>query len=141
MTTRATPADQRASASARERTPPPTCTGTSTAVAMRPMTSRFTGSPVRAASRSTTWIHGAPSASPLLGLADRVVAEVGGPVVVPLLETHAAPTEQVDGGVEVHVTRARKLARSCWPARPDFSGWNCMAQTLPCSTPATTGPP
>ena len=49
--------------------------------------------------------------------------------------------EEVDGGVEVHARRPRKLARICWPARPDFSGWNCMAQMLSRSTPATTGPP
>ena len=45
------------------RTPPPVCTGTPTAAAMAAMTVRLTGSPVRAASRSTTWIHGAPAAA------------------------------------------------------------------------------
>jgi hypothetical protein len=43
--------------------PPPVWTGTATAAATASITGRLTGSPVRAASRSTTWIQGAPSAS------------------------------------------------------------------------------
>ncbi len=62
-TTRATPASTRASAAASSRTPPPVCTGTATAAAMAATTGRFAGSPVRAASRSTTWIHGAPASA------------------------------------------------------------------------------
>ena len=34
-----------------------------------------------------------------------------------------------------------KLASSSRPAVPDFSGWNCVANTLPRRTAATSGPP
>ena len=51
-----------AAASSSERTPPPawTLARPATAAATAATTGRFTGSPVRAASRSTTWIHVAP---------------------------------------------------------------------------------
>ena len=61
ITTLATPASSSASAENSSRTPPPDWTGTAMAAAMEATISRLTAIPVRAASRSTTCTHGAPS--------------------------------------------------------------------------------
>ena len=68
----------------------------------RAITARFTGSPVRAASRSTTWIHGAPAAAKRDGLLDRIVVIHGLAVVVALVEANAAPAQHVDGRIKIH---------------------------------------
>ena len=36
---------------------------------------------------------------------------------------------------------AMKAPSAARPVRLDFSGWNCVAHTVPDSTAATTGPP
>ena len=61
--TRSTPRFNASRAKAGVRMPPPSCTGTSTAATMRATASMFTGDPVRAPSRSTTWIRSAPIAA------------------------------------------------------------------------------
>ncbi len=65
ITTRSTPASSSASADAWSRTPPPAWTWTAApvAAAIAAMTGRFSGVPVRAASRSTRWTHRAPAAA------------------------------------------------------------------------------
>ena len=118
------------------RTPPPACTGTSTAAAIAAMRWRLAASPVRAASRSTVWIQGAPAATKRLGHRDGSSPWIALAVEVALHELHDAAAAQVDGRVEVHqptatatrppATNVRSAAR---PVRLDFSGWNCVAHT------------
>ena len=88
-------------------------------------------------------------------LRDGIVAVHRLAVVVTLVEPHTAATEQVDGGIQVHLVRSAasgpapghaatertKLSRICKPVAPDFSGWNCMATTWSRCTAATTLPP
>ena len=75
------------------------------------------------------------------------VVVVGGLLLeVALCQPHDPPVAHIDGRVEIHRAQPRqhastKLRSSCSPADPDFSGWNCVAHTLPRSTAATTGPP
>ena len=63
------------------------------------------GSPVRAASRSTTWIHWAPRGLELAGDAHGVVVVDGLGVEVALAQAHAVAAPQVDGGEEVRDRR------------------------------------
>ena len=63
ITTRATPASMSRSAASTERTPPPVSISQPTLRAMAATYSRLPASPLRAASRSTTWIQRAPAAS------------------------------------------------------------------------------
>ena len=60
MTTREAPASKAASAAATERIPPPNWT-LGPSEAMRRSVGRLRASPPKAPSRSTTWIHSAPS--------------------------------------------------------------------------------
>ena len=62
-TTRAAPASRSDPAASALRTPPPAWMREATVLAIASMTARFAGSPVRAASRSTTWIHSAPASA------------------------------------------------------------------------------
>ena len=115
ITTRATPASASAAAAASDRTPPPLCTCTPcapTAAAIAPTTARFTGSPVRAASRSTTWIHRAPAAANPTRDRDRVVAVDRLLLVVALVEAHAAAAAEVDGRVELDHRRTLRSGRA-----------------------------
>ena len=98
---------------------------------------RLTGSPVRAASRSTVWIHGAPAATKRLGHRDRVVAVDALAVEVALDELHdparragRSPGRGPSGGDGGRgaLDERRSTAR---PVRLDFSGWNCVAHTWP----------
>ena len=85
------------------------------------------------------------------GLLERVLVVHGLLGVVPLVETHAAAPQQVDGGEErpsLHVHRRAGCGRPprtrrgrSSPTAPDFSGWNWVAHTGPRSTAAVTGPP
>ena len=115
ITTRATPASARAAAAASDRTPPPlwTCTpSAATAARCAPTTARFSGSPERAASRSTTWIHRAPAAANPSATEHRVVAVDRLLLVVALVEAHAAAAAQVDGRVELDHRRTIRSARA-----------------------------
>ena len=148
ITTRATPASASARAASALRTPPPACTGTSTAAAMAAISSRFTGSPVRAASRSTVWIQRRAGGHERLGHRHRVVAVDPLAVEVALDELHDLAAAQVDRRVEVHQAAGRRPRSGRRtpggpprPVRLDFSGWNWVAHTLSRSTAATTGPP
>ena len=49
----------------------------------------------------------------------------------------------VDGGQQDQFTHklSSQLDRTAAPASPDFSGWNCVAETTPCSTAAANGSP
>ena len=140
ITARATPASASATASATVRTPPPVCTRARpvTAATMARTTGRFTGSPVRAASRSTTWIHRAPASANGPSHGDGVVAVDGLLVEVALHEANGPAGPQIDRRVELHrhastpAARPVKLVRSRRPVAPDFSGWNWVANTLPC---------
>ena len=78
----------------------------------------------------------------------RVVAVRGLLVVVALQQAHHGTITQVDGGVQLgsahratDPTPATKLASSANPSRPDFSGWNWVANTLPERNAAFTVPP
>src|SRR6266511_3389213 len=62
-TTRAAPAAKRSPPASTLRTPPLAWTRHGTAAQIASTTARLTRSPVRAASRSTTWIHRAPAAA------------------------------------------------------------------------------
>ena len=147
ITTRATPRSARAAAASALRTPPPACTGTLTAAAMAPIRARLTGSPVRAASRSTVWIHGAPAATNDLSHRHGVVAVDALAIEVALRELHDLAAPKIDRREELHQVatsaeaRSTKACRTARPVRLDFSGWNCVAHTSPWATAATTGPP
>ena len=58
--TRSRPIASRASARSRLRTPPPSCTGMARAATIARTTASFTGSPLRAPSKSTRWSRSAP---------------------------------------------------------------------------------
>ena len=51
------------------------------------------------------------------------------------------PAAQVDGGIDDHAARSRKLRRMRAPAAADRSGWNWQPQRLAARTTAGTGPP
>ena len=93
------------------------------------------------------WIHRAPAATKACATPTGIVAVHALAVEVALGELHDLAAAQVDGRVEVHQTatgaeaRSTKACRTARPVRLDFSGWNCVAHTDPCSTAATTGPP
>ena len=76
--------------------------GADRAAAIAAITGRFTGSPVRAASRSTTWIHRRPGVGEQPRLRHRVVAVHRLLVEVALVEAHAPPAAQVDRRVQLH---------------------------------------
>ena len=132
----------------RERTPPPVCTAArpATAAAIAATTGRFVASPVRAASRSTTWIHVAPCGAEVGGHGDGVVAVDGLGRVVALAQAHDVAAAQVDRRVQQRSRAATASELTKLPSRPspadaDFSGWNCTANTLPARNAALTGPP
>src|SRR5438477_3687203 len=93
----------------------------------------------------------------LTGDRDGVTPVDGLAGVVALHQTDATSLPEVYGGIEVQRRRqprppspgshrtsphtSAKLRSSPRPVPPDFSGWNWVAQTLPRSTAATTGPP
>ena len=102
---------------------------------MAAITGRFTGSPVRAASRSTTWTH----ALPAVGEQPRPAPPGSSPYTVSWAKspwykrTHRRP--QVDRRVQLHQRSesrhsSTKFASSARPVALDFSGWNCVAHTL-----------
>ena len=140
MTTRATPASASAAAASSERTPPPVCTGTPCDPDGRGDGAddvAVDGSPLRAASRSTTWIHRAPAAANAGGHGDRIVAVDGLGVVVALTRRTACPPRRSMAGYRSTpvMPPPRLVADEVAPAgrgRPaaDFSGWNCVAPTL-----------
>ena len=114
ITTRATPSvGERAAAASALRTPPP---GLHRHVDRRGDGARSgpgsTGSPVRAASRSTVWIHGAPGRDERLGHRHRVVAVDALAIEVALGELHDLAAAEVDRRVEVHQVATRAAARS-----------------------------
>ena len=82
------------------------------------------------------------------GHAHGIVAVHSGLVVIALLQPHHSPIEQIDGRVQLDppahaappATRT-KLASNANPSRPDFSGWNCVANTVPRRNAAFTVPP
>ena len=105
---------------------------------------RFSGVPVRAASRSTTWIHAGAGGGEALGHGDGVdaVGRLLGEVA--LVEADRPTAAQVNRRIQIHLgvrQTATKLARMRSPAAPDFSGWNWVAHRLSRWTAATTGPP
>ena len=110
------------------------------------MTERFGFPPSRAASRSTTWIQRARGVEPARDR-DRIVVVDGLLVVVAARETHDLARAQVDRRIEVHhtgtglATASTKLASMRIPTAPDFSGWNCVAQSGPISTAAANRRP
>ena len=116
---------------------------------MAATTARFTGSPVRAASRSTTWIQRRPLVGEPSSLSHRIVAVDGLAIEVPLVEPDASTAAQVDGRVEVDhrvpaatcSTARTKLPSSARPTALDFSGWNWVAHSRPRSTAAVIDPP
>ena len=89
------------SAASAVRTPPPTSTRQATLRTIRRIWSRWVRSPVRAASRSTTWIHRAPAASNSRATAHRVVVVDGLGGEVALEQADAVPAAQVDGGKQL----------------------------------------
>ena len=103
---RPSPRPRRASAPASStlRTPPPACTRArpATAAVIASTTGRLTGSPLRAASRSTTWIQDAPAAAKPSAQRDGVVAVDRLLVVVPPEEADGAAGPKVDGRVQIH---------------------------------------
>jgi hypothetical protein len=59
---------------------------------------------------------------------------------IALTQAHDAAVAKVDGRDDDHAS-AKKLASARWPAAADFSGWNCMPNTLSRATAAAKGPP
>ena len=104
---------------------------------------------MRAASRSTTWIHVAPCVGERRRDGDRVVAVHRLGVVVALAQAHDPPAAQVDRRVQLAVAASRatraatptKLPSRPRPAAADFSGWNWAANTLPARNAALTVAP
>ena len=133
-TMRSTPASASRCIVSSVRMPPPISSRAPVSRAMRSTTSMLPGTPSRAPSRSTTWIHSAPCSAKLARLGDRVLVVDGHAVVVALGEAHGAPAEDVDCGKDDHARAPSamrpKFASSCSPIVEDFSGWNCTAKTL-----------
>ena len=78
---------------------------------------------------------------------DRVVVVDGLVLVVAPGEAHDLSGTKVDRGIEVHqpsaglATASTKLRSMRIPTSPDFSGWNCVAQSAPISTAAANRRP
>src|SRR5579872_2874347 len=75
------------------------------------------------------------------GLRRRIEVEHGGARHVALLEAHALPVLQVDGGKENHGFHFKKFEIKACPKRWLFSGWNCVPIAVSRPTMAVTGPP
>ena len=60
-----------------------------------------------------------------------------------LREADRLPPGDVDGGQQDKRTLSvsSQWRRTAAPASPDFSGWNWVAATMPCSTAAANGSP
>ena len=82
----------------------------STAAAIAAITARFEAVPLRAASRSTTWIH-RRRLGETFGDADGVVAVGRLPVVVTLAQAHDVPAADVDRRVQLRAHRRRRRKR------------------------------
>ena len=99
-----------------------------------------------AAPRSIQVNHVHPRRPRLLegeGLRHRVVPIDGLPPIVTPEETDAEAAAQVDGrkegGAAGHAgSRSTKFWSTRSPGPPDFSGWNCVAQSVPEATAAHT---
>ena len=76
-----------------------------------------------------------------------IISKHGLAGIVALQQSHALTAAKVDGGPEFHglfscgYVVMRKRRRSSMPAAWLFSGWNCVANSLPRATAAQNGPP
>ncbi len=128
------------------RTPPPVCTGTSTAAQIARSAVWFSPVP-NAPSRSTTCSARAPAATNARARATGigVVARLARRIAA--LEPHGASAAQIDRGIEgqrAHGYAAAirtKLSSSVAPVERLFSGWNCVAITLSRATIAAKRSP
>ena len=103
MTTRATPCSSPSRTSSTVRSPPPSCTRTRppTRATIRRTSARFSPSP-NARSRSTTWIHAAPSSAKRSRHRHGILPINGLPRRLALAQANDAAMSDVDGGKEVH---------------------------------------
>ena len=147
MTTRATPASSSAAAASRRARRRRSAPARRRRAAIAAIDRRgSTGSPLRAASRSTTWIHGAPGVGERPAPAPpgrRRRRSRGRSRPGTGARTGRRAGRSPGRGPSASPCRGAQRRRSCAssrrPAAPDFSGWNCVAHTLPRSTAATTG--
>ena len=92
-------------------------------------------------------VHDVEPPRPLLleafGDGHGVVGVRGLVVGVAAQQAHRAAAAQVDRGDHDHgwATAFTNRSYSWSPASPDFSGWNCVANTFSCATAAANGRP
>ena len=144
-TTDAAPASMRACTSAGVRTPPPVCTGTSTAAQIARNAACVLARTERAVEIDDVQ-RARAGGDERAGARDRIVVVLRFARGVAALEAHASAAAQIDRRDEQQ--RRASGARApgnCRAARPPvrwlFSGWNCVAITLSRATIAAKRPP
>ena len=125
-TTRVAPASIAAATASALRSPPPTCTGTPTSVAIRRTCSRLRGSPLRAPSRSTTCSARAPRLHPTPGGVERIRVVGGLLVEIAAGQSHGLAVQDVDRGQQDHrgsdPQRRREAGARAVAAQPSEAG-------------------
>ena len=121
--------------------PPPSWTGILTASRMRLDRARIHRLAGEGAVEIDDMQPGKALSREGLRLRRRIGVEDGRLLHVALLQAHAAPVLEVDGGKKDHGRHLRKLAISARPRVWLFSGWNCEPTMLSRPISAAKGPP